>query len=785
VLRDTSTLFVPETGTESEAESNHTEDDEPLPLLPRSRSDNSNGDTAPDTTQDSLLVLADEQREGAASLDSEDMGNDDDERETSSQPKERRKNSSKIQPSPTEESPPFRVDLDPEPSNIWLEVNTLLGEYNAGYFDDAMEAGYSEHTPSGSQREKSTPIGGVDVMDGVQHEPDMDGVQHEPDMDGVQHEPDMDGVQHEPDMDGVQHEPDMDGVQHEPGNDPQIEKQHDHSDTDQALRLVEGEGEPLDIVDEMRVVIFPEWRPLDPVVNDQNPTLDTREQRPQSYANEPTFQSYLELALARRSAFRLPHESTHDPAHVEVPELLLPLVEEVPLTTQLIHGLLHALLPGTVRVLEVCSDNVHDEISENVEPTENFAAIVYWTDDSQVLLVLGVEALQTIFIIGSSLISVAVSQEFPPPFLDWDTKFIDVSRTIITQVLFTDSRQPDTIGPHIERTLLSVFLAEACFCSFPIGKIPSSRDLRLRYLQELLAPYERDYVLEHCGIPTYLTSSHKADTRVIARQSTAQVVINNDTFPNFESFDMSALRKAFVAKPQELSRVRTLRILQCVNEIGSPNILDSIKSALMKQPEKRTAQTLAEPIVEKLSQIHIYLDTQESRSHLLVAKNRYIKFSYFETVQFAAETLQRDKQGRVQEKHRALCFKSTTSYKRGFCDKLLDTPHSDSIKRAYGDLPESKTNRRSLDVVKDKITQKVMSLTQGSETRIRKNINRYIKEGRVLHHILQGSTCLNPSLLILFPGSEKDKPSLDLEVVYPDLDNAERRKLSKPIDIKE
>jgi hypothetical protein len=183
------------------------------------------------------------------------------------------------------------------------------------------------------------------------------------------------------------------------------------------------------------------------------------------------------------------------------------------------------------------------------------------------------------------------------------------------------------IGSHIERTLLSVFIAEACFrYRLPIAEVPSSRDLRLRFLEELLAPYERDAVLEQCGIPSNLVPSQKVDTRVMVPQPAAKAQAKDKSFPKLENFDMAALNIAFLEKPNDISMVRSLRILQCVNEIGSPTILDSIKLALAELPEDRIPQDVDEPIVEKLFHIHIYLETQESRSHLLVARNRYIKF---------------------------------------------------------------------------------------------------------------------------------------------------------------
>jgi hypothetical protein len=342
------------------------------------------------------------------------------------------------------------------------------------------------------------------------------------------------------------------------------------------------------------------------------------------------------------------------------------------------------------------------------------------------------------------------------------------------------------IGPHIERTLLSVFIAEACFRHLlPITEVPSSRDLRLRFLGELLAPYERDAVLEQCGIPSNSIPSQKVDTRVIVPQPAAQVLANDDSFPNLANFNMAALRTAFLRKPVDISTVQSLRILQCVNEIGSPNILDSLKLALAKPPEHRVAQDVDGPIVEKLFHIHVYLDAHESRGHLLVARHRYIKFCYFETYQLAVQALQKEKSRSNKEQHKVNAFKFSESYKQGFRNELPDTPHTDNIESVYGDLSDDSRKKRAPDVVKASILRKVMNATKGNKDRIKRNIIRYIREGKVLHLILYGSVCLNPGLFILFPSQETHKPSLDVEQFRFDLEEAEKKSLSKPIGIKE
>jgi hypothetical protein len=329
-----------------------------------------------------------------------------------------------------------------------------------------------------------------------------------------------------------------------------------------------------------------------------------------------------------------------------------------------------------------------------------------------------------------------------------------------------------------------VYIAEACFRRLPIT-VPSSRDLRLRFLEELTAPYERDGVLNQCGISNDLAPSQKVDTRVIAPQPASRTLTEDHLFTKLTNFDTSALRNAFLEKPVEISRVKCFRILQCVNEIGSPDILESIKSALTRRPEDRTAQTVDEPIVEKLFQIHIYLDAHDSRSHIIVARNRYIKYCYFEAYQIAVQVLQGEKRYSLQEQRRLTAHKETLSYKQGLWDQLPATPHSDNIERNYDVLSAADRRKRAPDMVKDGITRKVIALNGGKKELIRRKINRYIREGRVLHHVLQGAICLNPGLFILFPSQEMQKPALDLEVFQPYSKEIDLKSLEKPITMKE
>jgi hypothetical protein len=103
----------------------------------------------------------------------------------------------------------------------------------------------------------------------------------------------------------------------------------------------------------------------------------------------------------------------------------------------------------------------------------------------------------------------------------------------------------------------------------------------------------------------------------------------------------------------------------------------------------------------------------------------------------------------------------------------------------YEDLSPSEKKRRAKDMVKSEISKKVANVHKMDETRIRRNINKYIREGRVLHCIVQGGLSLNPGLLILFPSFGTDPPTLSTAEFGIELQEPEEKCLSRPIEIKE
>ncbi|KAI1510415.1 hypothetical protein Ptr86124_010861 [Pyrenophora tritici-repentis] len=489
--------------------------------------------------------------------------------------------------------------------------------------------------------------------------------------------------------------------------------------------------------------------------------------RTESFGNDPIVQGYVDLAC--RLSFRLPHKPVEDADHLDPRELLSPLVEERPLTSTLIHGLIYTLLPGPLCIFEVCSSELDPESSSEGSPAEDFVAIIRRDGEALPLLVIGVETSKKLYVLDSEtvdLASLGTSWLIGP---EWTTEYIN----------------PRYIAPHVESTLLSVWIAEAYFLSRRLENFPSSRDLRLRFLGELLAPYQRDSILEKYGISSNHTGSQHIDSRPRLVHLETQVQTHKICIQNLENFEHGALREALDQMPAKIELGRCLRILQCVDEIGSPRILDSLKLACARNTKDQTYQDMEQPLFQKLFYIHIHLDKLENESHLLVARERFIKYCYFETYMRAVRALQETKRNSYQERQRVLARKRTASFKNGISEELPPTPHTEEINRVYYGLSPSGRTRRAPDMVKDEICSKLVQVYGGNQKRVRRKINKYISQGRVLHHVLQGGRSLDPGLLVLFPSSGADPPTLSMAKFGLELDELEENALSKPIELKD
>ncbi|OAL56156.1 hypothetical protein IQ07DRAFT_660627 [Pyrenochaeta sp. DS3sAY3a] len=475
---------------------------------------------------------------------------------------------------------------------------------------------------------------------------------------------------------------------------------------------------------------------------------------------DPIFQPYLDLAS--RSHFSLPHTNQIQTGSSSVQELE-PLATGAPLSIALIHSLLHTLIPGPLRIIELPL-NYENSVLETLDG--NFIIMLHLQAGAVPVLIVGHFQIRSLFVLGSS--NLADIERLGATFLDWRKVHINLR----------------TIDPDMEATLLLVYLAEVCFQNkLPISRTPSARQLRIRYLDELMSPYQRDYVLSHHGITNNIAPSQKSDTRIVS--SGVPGSGEDILLPDLEKFDMDSLRRVYREMPSDIKLKRSLRILQCVNEIGSPHILQSIQAGLSQKPTGDIDHGVERPMVEKLFQIHLLLEKQEGQSHLKVAKNRYIKYCYFETYSLAVKALQEVKRSSNQEQHMVSAFKLTESFKQGCYNEFPPTPYTDAIHNNYKELSDIEKKRRAQDMVKDEVTYKILHISKRKKDDIKKSITRYIREGKVLHYILQGNACLNPGIFILFPGVESEAPSLDLTQLVCELSENEKRSLGRPIGVKD
>jgi hypothetical protein len=250
---------------------------------------------------------------------------------------------------------------------------------------------------------------------------------------------------------------------------------------------------------------------------------------------------------------------------------------------------------------------------------------------------------------------------------------------------------------------------------------------------------------------------------------------------NLKNFEHEALLEALLQKPSKIKLERRLRILQCVDEIGSPHILDSLKLACAKKVEEQPYRAMEQPLFEKLLHMHCNLEMLESQSHLLVARERYIKYCYFETYLRAVKALQEKKHNSAQERRRASDRKRTASFKQGISK---EPSYTEEIHRPCDNTSPSGRKRAS-DMVKDEICRKFAEKSGGDPTSIRCNINKYISQGSALHRILQGRRSLDPCLLVLFPSFGVHPPSLSMAEFGLELEELEEKALSQPIELKE
>lgn len=320
--------------------------------------------------------------------------------------------------------------------------------------------------------------------------------------------------------------------------------------------------------------------------------------------------------------------------------------------------------------------------------------------------------------------------------------------------------------------LLSIHMAEAILHHRPSGA-PRERELRLRFLRETLAPYEVDAVVQQIGLPKM---NHVPSRRFDLREKQAQAA----TLPGRpHRLDADALPQIFAEAPEGMQGRKAARTLQCIAEVGSARILTSIRSATRSPLETPLD---AEGDMGRLLHIHTFLDRDRDRSHVSVARNRYLKYCYYQSFQAAVEALSARKRcGRAERRQLTSC-KQSASYRLGRRD-LPPTPALDYINDRFASPDDDEKSRTAPEMVKTAVVRKITAICGSDGDKVSKNMTLYLREGKTMHLILQGEACLDPGLLLLLPTQETSEPSLDIAGLA--LDDGERRRLAKPIRTKE
>ncbi|KAJ6201954.1 hypothetical protein J3E72DRAFT_180050 [Bipolaris maydis] len=128
------------------------------------------------------------------------------------------------------------------------------------------------------------------------------------------------------------------------------------------------------------------------------------------------------------------------------------------------------------------------------------------------------------------------------------------------------------------------------FCSDAFGPEPVEESTCTDFVA--IVPRDEDtsplLVLGLVTSKTKLTGSEQVDIRWKSARLETQVQTSEVPVQNLENFELEVLEQALGVKPSEISRGRCLRILQCVNEIGSPHILESLKLACTRKDGTHT-----------------------------------------------------------------------------------------------------------------------------------------------------------------------------------------------------
>lgn len=92
---------------------------------------------------------------------------------------------------------------------------------------------------------------------------------------------------------------------------------------------------------------------------------------------------------------------------VEARELLWPLVKGRALTLRLLYSSVYTLLPGPLRIMQVCSNTTDSDSAHKEDLVNSFVAVMRQDKEALSLLILEAKNSKTIFILSSKAIDLA------------------------------------------------------------------------------------------------------------------------------------------------------------------------------------------------------------------------------------------------------------------------------------------------------------------------------------------------------------------------------------------
>jgi hypothetical protein len=309
--------------------------------------------------------------------------------------------------------------------------------------------------------------------------------------------------------------------------------------------------------------------------------------------------------------------------------------------------------------------------------------------------------------------------------------------------------QPEELQP-LESTLALVYMAVRSTVNSLT--YTSARDLRMDLIKALLGPSQNtnSAILQQLGI-----TDDQATCRRLRPSN--QSTIPSSGLPAPEQ-TRELYNPGITSILPRAGGKKTLRMLQCIKEVGSAGVLGALKVAAVQPRELLPTEGPS-----YLLKIHHFLDEKAASNHLDVARTRFVKHCYFNAFDYAVGTLaMKKRESRIERKK-----------------MIKEKPATDWICKNYPNIDHTQP-RHSEWIVREAIAIG-MQIEYGWRTTdsIKENLKRYLTEGATLSLILQG---LDPALLVLFPGNQQCNPCLSYENLE---DTAVKARLGKFIEATE